>query len=54
MNHVVVAETRLESRDSACRLRGTMESSMHEGEMLGIILARRAGWFLTYGVRRSA
>ena len=54
MNHFFVAETRLESRDSACRLRGTMESSMQEGEMLGIILARRAGWFLTYGVRRSA
>ena len=54
MNHFVVAETRFESRDSACRLRGTMESSMHEGEMLGIILPRRAGWFLTYGVRRSA
>ena len=54
MNHFVVAETRFESRDSACRVRGTMESSMHEGEMLGIILARRAGWFLTYGVRRSA
>ena len=54
MNHVVGAETRLESRDLACRLLGTMESNMHEVEMLGIILARRAGWFLTYGVRRSA
>ena len=54
MNHFVVAETRLESRDLACRLLGTMESNMHEVEMLGIILARRAGWFLTYGVRRSA
>ena len=54
MNHVVGAETRLESRDLACCLLGTMESNMHEVEMLGIILARRAGWFLTYGVRRSA
>ena len=54
MNPVVGAETRLESRDLACRLLGTMESNMHEVEMLGIILARRAGWFLTYGVRRSA